>query len=402
MNVCQLIKIAPLVLLISACTSGSGSDSKLTETGDGGVSSALGSDDPNSALSTSVGVAATTDQMSSTSGSNESDTLVTNISSADLSSTLGTNDINVLSSSVGSVMSTDGQAGAVQPTVQPTEISPTVGTPTTPTANDAAQTPAEVDTSGSTAGSASVRIPRIDRPNAPIIDGETLDYIAGTEQLDGEWRFAAQFNNANAPLAISQYMFGEPGTNNDSASHHWAAVHDGEYLYLLVVSDDAGRHFQDTNEARKPWKDDSVEIYFDGNNSRLTQYDGVDDFHITINLFSSPGAINRSDIENAKIRQSDTSATLPSDLIFRTGPRKGPIAADVERGRKDIYEIRVKISELNIQVNTPFGFEVQINDDDNGNNRDSKWGWVHPEGASSDNDLAWENPSFMGTAILLQ
>jgi len=344
------MKIAPLVVLLSACTSGTESASTEPESGIDGVSSVLGTEDT-SGLSTG-----------SAAGS---------LSADDSSVALSTGEISALSTSVGGV---------------------TGGT----------NVPANENMPNPSDNNPIVRIPRTDPLNAPKIDGDTLDYIAGTEQLSGEWRFAAQLNGINEPLAISQYMFGEPGTNNDGARHHWAAVHDGVYLYVLVVSDDAGEHFQDTNELRKPWKDDSVELFIDGNNSRLAEYDGVDDFHITINLFSSNGVINASYINDPKIRQSDRSATLPSDLIFAAGPRKGPNSADVERGRKDIYEIRIKLSELNIQIDTPFGIELQINDDDNGDSRDAKWGWNHPTGTNSDNDFTWQNPSFMGTAILLQ
>jgi len=429
MNVCKCIKIVPLVLLINACTSGSNPETTTESIDDGtlsgltsGTVGGMASDATNGVVSTD----SVTGGVSADVASNETNNNASNALSAD--------EIDALGASVGSVSGTNDQTvtdqpdvvepaaqSVVQPVVQPNEVTSPVVTPATDNGTDinndtgtndgtstntGTSTPAVVntpETQESPDNNSIVRIPFADRNNAPKIDGATLDYLAGTELLDGEWRSSAQFNAANEPLGISQYMFGEPGTNNDSASHHWAAVHDGVYLYVLVVSDDAGEHFQDTNELRKPWKDDSVELFIDGNNSRLNQYDGVDDFHITINLFSSStDVVNSSFIANPQIRQSDTSATLPSDLIFAAGPEKGPAAANLERGRKDIYEIRIKLSELNIQIGSPFGIELQINDDDNGGSRDAKWGWNHPTGTNSDNDFTWQNPSFMGTAILLQ
>ncbi len=398
-NVCQYLKIAPLVLAMSACTSGTDSASTAPESSVNGVSDTL-----------------STDGTTVIPGTN---TTPGGLSTGNASSSLSMDEISALSASVGGMGTTDqtvnDQSTINQPNVvQPNEVTPTVNTPaitapiiTTPvidttTTNNGAGTSSEADALASTDNNPIVRIPRTDRDNAPTIDGAPLDYIAGTELLDGEWRFAAQFNGVNEPLEIGQYMFGEPGTNDVSANHHWAAVHDGIYLYVLVVSDDAGKHFQDTNELRKPWKDDSVELFIDGNNSRLDTYDGVDDFHMTINLLSSIGVSNASYIADPKIRQSDTSATLPADLAFAAGPGNGPAAASAERGRKDIYEIRIKLSELNIEVNAPFGIEVQINDDDNGGSRDAKWAWYHPAGNTSDNDFTWQNPSVMGTAILLQ
>jgi len=246
-----------------------------------------------------------------------------------------------------------------------------------------------------------IQIPATDQANAPKINGNLLDYIDGTELLDGEWRFAVQSNAANESLDIGNLMFGSQPTPEELIRHHWAAMHDGEYLYLLVVSDDAGEHYLDTLEPRKPWKDDSIEIFIDGNNSQLENYDGVDDFHMTINLESNENIANSSDSDNMLIRQSDTSATLPSDLSFATGPGNGPVGS-VLRGRKDIYEMRIRLSELNISLEQEFGIEIQINDDDNGGTRDTKWGWHHPAGSDESNDLTWQNPSVMGRAVLVR
>jgi len=421
MQVSQYLKIAPLVLLVSACSPSS--DPQKTTPGPGANAvSSLNANELND-LSSSVGSVLSNDDASSNPITEDGNST----SSIDeTAGALSADEIDVLSASVGGVLGAPvqpviDQTDAVQPVavqpevtqpdvvqpevtqpevVQPTEATPSVNAqePTT-ISSDA---PPQATTPEPPASDAVVRIPRTDRPNAPQIDGATLDYITGEDRLDGEWRFAVQRNSFNELLAINRYMFGEPGADNNSAAHQWAALHDGEFLYLLVLSDDAGEHHQDTNEARKPWKDDSVEIFIDGNNSRLTEYDGVDDFHITINLLSPSGTANASYIADPKIRQSDVSATLPSDLIFAAGPEKGPTdPSSAQRGRKDIYEIRIKLSELNIEVGAPFGIEVQINDDDDGGNRDAKWGWYHPSGDTSDNDYTWQNPSFMGTAVLI-
>ena len=46
--------------------------------------------------------------------------------------------------------------------------------------------------------------------------------------------------------------------------------------------------------------------------------------------------------------------------------------------------------------NTPFAIDVQINDDDDGDQRDSKWAWFAPSGQ----DWTWTDPSQLGPAIL--
>lgn len=302
---------------------------------------------------------------------------------------------------------------AAQPEVEPESISTNISTTESENASGESIAPivssdpansAEASIAPAVApdNDAIIRIPRTDRSNAPVIDGETIDYIGGTELIGGEWQFAAQFDAALQPLAISQFMFGNSDQTSTSAYHHWAVIHDGEYLYLIVVIDDDGEHFQDSNEQRKLWKDDSVELFFDGNNSQLTDYDGVDDFHITVNLQSSPGVANASYGTDPKITGSDQSAAVPGDFVFKAGLNKGPQPSDATRARTDIYEFRIKLSELNIQLDVPFGIEVQFNDDDDGDTRDAKWGWRHPVGNDSSNDFTWQNPSFMGTAVLIR
>ena len=268
-----------------------------------------------------------------------------------------------------------------------------------PITNVAESVPEQTDDVDTTASSWLV-IPRIDPSNAPKIDGVAIDYIDGTTKLAGEWQNAVQTDNAGALLGINNFMFGDAAQLLDNSEHHWAAMHDGVYFYLLVISDDAGLHWQDNNEIRKPWKDDTVELYFDGNHSRLTNYDGVDDFQFLINLQSSAGENNSTWRSNRRFFKTDVSAPTPADFIFSTGLRKGPYSVEPNRGRKDIYEFRIKISELNIELGKPFGFEIQLNDDDDGGSRDAKWAWTHPVGLDSTNDFTWQNPSYMNSVVL--
>ncbi len=272
---------------------------------------------------------------------------------------------------------------------------------------------AEVDTTGNTVeldDSANderntvvdVIIPRIDPAVAPKIDGQIINYLGTDMLLAGEWQVAVQADTQGRRLRINSLMFDNTGAGStDSFNHHWAAVHDGTYLYVLVISDDAGLHLADTDDQIKIWKDDGIELYIDGNNSKLDSYDGVDDYQISINLMDLVGASNNSYTDTTRFTQATNSATLPSDLIFATGLRKGPQSPRNNAGRQDVYEIRIKISELNIRIGQLFGIELQINDDDTGGSRDTKWGWKHPPGTADTNDMTWQNPSHMGTAMLI-
>jgi len=60
------------------------------------------------------------------------------------------------------------------------------------------------------------------------------------------------------------------------------------------------------------------------------------------------------------------------------------------------YEIRIDMASASLPIATKFGFDVQVNDDDDGGNRDSKWAWFAPIG----DDSSWFNPSLFGQAIL--
>ena len=60
------------------------------------------------------------------------------------------------------------------------------------------------------------------------------------------------------------------------------------------------------------------------------------------------------------------------------------------------YEVKVSLSSIGLNENTPFAIDVQINDDDNGDDRDSKWAWFAPSGQ----DSTWYDPSQLGPAIL--
>ena len=61
-----------------------------------------------------------------------------------------------------------------------------------------------------------------------------------------------------------------------------------------------------------------------------------------------------------------------------------------------IYEISVSLSSLGLSPEERFGLDVQINNDDDGGDRDSKWAWFAP----SYQDNSWNNPSLFGTAVL--
>lgn len=241
-----------------------------------------------------------------------------------------------------------------------------------------------------------VIIPRIDPANAPVIDGGFINYEANDLVLAGEWSIAVQTDRAGKQLAIANILEDTGSAGQTAFYHHWAAAHDGTYLYILVVSDDDGEHYSDTPD--DIFQDDEIELYFDGDNSKLDTYDGVNDFQIHISLLERVlSSANSSSSFFKRIEAGVNSRALPNELDFAVGLRRGPRSPRAGVDRQDIYEVKINMAELDIIPGRPFGFEVQINDDDDGDVRDTKWAWYHPP---NEGDNTWFNPSFMGTAIL--
>jgi len=237
-------------------------------------------------------------------------------------------------------------------------------------------------------------IPRIAQSLAPTIDG--LNVIVDNNGLfTGEWAAAGYLETSGVPLTVSNLMIDLNNAETNAANYRkWAAMHDGEYLYIVVTVDDDGARFRDSGS--EVWQDDSLEIFIDGNNSKLTSYDGVDDYQFTFPVRGS-GASKQAVTSGEVIGQFNPTS---AEIDFATGPGVGPDGLRRANFEQDVYELRLSLDSLGIAVNQPFGLEVQINDDDDGEERDSKWGWHHPARVNTDVDETFENPSFMGTARL--
>ena len=236
---------------------------------------------------------------------------------------------------------------------------------------------------------AEVVVPRIAREDAPVIDGRGA--ATGAGGTGDEWGAATRLDAAGDPLAIDNLMVdgGTDETEDDAtdgpARRRWAAVHDGEYLYVLVTVDDGAR----VRDSDALWNDDSLEVYIDGNGSASAIRDD-DDVQRSLPMVA-PGDPDTG--VDAGIVPGFFLSQAPVEIDFRTGPGSGP-------GGRDVYELRIGLESANIEPGRPFGFELQVNDDDDGGAREGKWGWAHPARGTEDVDLTFFDPSYMGTAIL--
>jgi len=152
---------------------------------------------------------------------------------------------------------------------------------------------------------------------------------------------------------------------------NWQTSWDNDYLHIKVDAMD-DRFIKDSGA---PWSDDSIEIFVDADGSRGNRFDGKNDFHFIfrwldhqVNLSqNSPRRTNLGILQ--AINRHANGYTLEASIPWRTLgviPQNGSI----------------------------IGLEVQINDDDTGNDRDGKLAWF------SKNDEAWRNPQNFGRMLL--
>lgn len=233
-----------------------------------------------------------------------------------------------------------------------------------------------------------VSIPRISTDAAPTIDG----------RYDAIWDQAVFTDTAAESLAINNLMRGsDPLRGNGNTEYSWAALHDGVSLYLFVSLEESAIATP-TSDSTTAFADDAVEVFLDGDNSALAAgYDGVNDYQIILPMyklgFENPWVDNnRSDVDG-RVVIGNLSAALPPSLEFHTCYCDG--------GRHTL-EFKVNLADVGITVGDMFGIEIQYDDDRDGGDRDTKWGWKHPAKADggADVDGTASNPSLMGTARL--
>ena len=118
------------------------------------------------------------------------------------------------------------------------------------------------------------------------------------------------------------------------------------------------------------WHDDSVELFIDADNSKGDVYDGINDFQVTLSVDSGMDPV--------------ISGFSPPGLgIFY-------------RAIGATMEISINLESAGIEIGKPFGFDVHINEDDNGGDRDAKWGWFEKSGL----DRSWQQPSVLGLSLI--
>ena len=185
----------------------------------------------------------------------------------------------------------------------------------------------------------------------PVIDGQT-------EEL---WSCAKDYQIKNA-------MYSSLSGAGDCEGH-FKAMWDPDNLYLLVeVADDSL-----INDGGDWYKNDGIEIYIDSDNSKSESY-GNNDFQFHLDWDK-----NRPTM--AEMKHNATQGVQYTMITTQTGYRA---------------ELKIPWSTLQAKASAGMviGFDVHVNDDDNGGDRESKLLWYGKE------DDAWTNPQAFGNAQL--
>ncbi len=159
--------------------------------------------------------------------------------------------------------------------------------------------------------------------------------------------------------------------NAQDLSASWRSSWDKQGLNLWVgIKDDL--HVRDSAQA---WSDDSIEIYIDADSSRTETFDGQNDFQLTFRMKDQTVAIGKSSpVRNTRlIRHTMTKTT--------NGYR---LEASIPWAMLGVWP------KPGMQI----GFDIQINDDDNGDQRDAKISW------NAKLDEAWKNPRLFGELVI--
>lgn len=183
----------------------------------------------------------------------------------------------------------------------------------------------------------------------PAIDGK----------VDGCW--------AKAQAYTLEHNFYDSVADQSDCSASFKTLYDKDNLYVLVeVADD-----ELCNDSSEFWYDDGVEIFIDADNSRSGDYDDNDYQYFFVWDATSPttgrGGQERTDGTEYKFARTDGGYRL--EVRFPWNVLKAKCAPGVS-----------------------IGFDVQVNDDDGGGQRDSKLAWNAVE------DDAWQNTGAFGVA----
>ena len=148
------------------------------------------------------------------------------------------------------------------------------------------------------------------------------------------------------------------------------------YLYFKIWDDLVEGTADNTNN----WEWDSIELFFDADNSDTNPYDGVDDIQIRFNIGQEG-----TDLIDAGYGTGTSWSWNAAGVSYE--------AAETDDGWD--LEIAMPIADLNVDPGTEFGFDIQLNDRDDDVGQQTVYRWWAPS------EPAWSNAALFGTAELV-
>ncbi len=185
-----------------------------------------------------------------------------------------------------------------------------------------------------------------------VVDGSIGDWT-GVEAL-------------HLPASLSLPNEPEVAVDDADSSATVRTMWDADKLFVLVeVSDDAVHSDSDA-----VYKDDAVELYFDGGHERESRYDS-NDFQLTVSADGRRGGVRSKQL----ISQQTVTATANGYMIEYAIPWSS-------------------LGVVNPGNETTMGFDIAILDDDDGGDAiESQLAW-------SGDGSSWQNPQQFGTLLL--
>jgi hypothetical protein len=174
-----------------------------------------------------------------------------------------------------------------------------------------------------------------------------------------------------------------PASNDKDASVKFATIADDKFIYVAAeITDEEIQKGGDT--ACNVWKDDSIEIYIDGENDKAQSYD-QNDAQITVG----------ADVIGVKPEVKVLKDLLGGCVGITQGPSTETIATGEVTKEGWNVEIAIPLNNSGWNIKPKdgltIGFNVQYNDDDDGGDRDHKLIWCVRE--LQQGEGSWQNPS---------
>ncbi len=200
-----------------------------------------------------------------------------------------------------------------------------------------------------------------------------VNFSAGAPVVNGEVIHDAGYSSFPV-TGVSKQVIGS--SDNET---NIRLTYDANYLYVgAVVWDNHAYTSTLYNDSPELWNDDAVEIFIDPLNTKLPYFDENLHRQITVK-YSTVGVPPQVSI------RGNASGILYASQKINTPIYIGGYSV----------EVAIPWSNLGIspQIGTYLGFDVSVDDDDNGGNRDSQLAWK----GTADN---WQNASVWGTILL--